>query len=105
MRVITFLFTFILFIISSLASPLQLGYGKHAFLQNTSFNLWCLNQHVTLHRIDSNSHFSGGVYNSPEANAYWARRFGGVFGENLSGLAALQANIDAQAYSNRGHSP
>jgi len=73
MRVITFLFTFSLFIISSLASPLQLGYG--------------------------------GVYSSPEANAYWARRFGGVFGENLSGLAALQANIDAQAYSNRGHSP
>jgi len=73
MRVITFLFTYILFIISSLASPLQLGYG--------------------------------GVYNSPEANAYWARRFSGVFGENLSGLAALQANIDAQADAHRGHSP
>ena len=29
MRVITFLFTYILFIISSLASPLQLGYGKN----------------------------------------------------------------------------
>jgi len=49
--------------------------------------------------------FSGGVYNSPEANAYWARRFSGVFGENLSGLAALQANIDAQADAHRGHSP
>ena len=103
MRVITFFFTFTLFIISSLASPLQLGYGKHVFLQNLSFNLRFLS--VTLHRIDSNFCFSGGVYNSPEANAYWARRFGGVFGENLSGLAALQANIDAQAYSNRGHSP
>ena len=49
--------------------------------------------------------FSGGVYNSPEANAYWARRFGGAFGENLSGLAALQAKIDAQASANRGHLP
>ena len=29
MRVITFLFTYILFIISSLASPLQLGYGNN----------------------------------------------------------------------------
>merc|ERR1711976_122471 len=71
MRVITFLFTFILCIISSLASPLQLGYG--------------------------------GVYNSPAASAYWARRFGGIFGENLSGLAALQANIDTQGVPNNGH--
>ena len=60
---------------------------------------------LNVHRIDSNFCFSGGVYNSPEANAYWARRFGGIFGENLSGLAALQANIDAQAYTNRGHAP
>ena len=46
--------------------------------------------------------FSGGVYNSPEANEYWARRFGFLgFGENLRGLAALQANINAQAFANR----
>ena len=73
MRVFSILFTFILFIISSLGSPLDLGYG--------------------------------GVYNSPEANAYWARRFGGIFGDNLSGLASLQASIDAQALANRGHLP
>ena len=33
----------------------------------------------------------GGVYNSPEANAYWARRFGSLFGGSSSGgLRQLQ---------------
>ena len=36
----------------------------------------------------------GGVYNSPEANLYWARRFPGLFGGSsaggMGGLRALQ---------------
>ena len=48
---------------------------------------------------------AGGVYNSPAANEYWARRFGGIFGDNFRGLAALQANINAQAHANRAVIP
>ena len=33
----------------------------------------------------------GGVYNSPEANAYWARRFGGLFGGSSSRASSLRA--------------
>merc|ERR1712029_45157 len=73
MRCFAVLFSVLLFIISTMGSPLQGGYG--------------------------------GVYNSPEANAYWARRFGGIFGDNLRGLAAVQANIDNQALANRGLIP
>merc|ERR1712242_479054 len=73
LRSIFVLFTVLLFIISSLASPLDLGLG--------------------------------GVYNSPAANEYWARRFGGIFGDNFRGLAALQANINAQAHANRAVIP
>ena len=32
---------------------------------------------------------TGGVFNSPEANNYWARRFGNGFG-GFTGLRALQ---------------
>jgi len=49
----------------------------------------------------------GGVYNSPEANAYWARRFGSLFGGSSSGgggLRQLQERINQSAYSNRGFS-
>ena len=49
--------------------------------------------------------FPGGVYNSPEANAYWARRFGGIFGSNLQGLRSLQADIDSAALANRARRP
>ena len=52
-----------------------------------------------------NNFISGGVYNSPEANAYWARRFGGIFGSNLQGLRSLQADIDAAALANRARRP
>jgi len=41
----------------------------------------------------------GGVYDSPEANAYWARRFGG-FG-HFSRLVALQEGINAAAARGR----
>merc|ERR1712142_1297949 len=44
----------------------------------------------------------GGVYNSPEANAYWARRFGSLFGGSSSGgLRQLQERINQSAYANR----
>merc|ERR1712165_138841 len=46
----------------------------------------------------------GGVYNSPEANAYWARRFGGLFG-NQGGLRAVMESINSQARSNRAGIP
>ena len=38
----------------------------------------------------------GGVYNNPEANAYWARRFPGLFGgaSRMSSLRALQVQLD-----------
>jgi len=43
----------------------------------------------------------GGVYNSPEANLYWARRFPGLFGGSsaggMGGLRALQESINAGA--------
>jgi len=43
----------------------------------------------------------GGVYNSPEANLYWARRFPGLFGGasagGMGGLRALQESINAGA--------
>merc|ERR1712026_542557 len=42
----------------------------------------------------------GGVYNSPEANAYWARRFGSLFGGG-GGLRQLQESINQSALSNR----
>jgi hypothetical protein len=42
----------------------------------------------------------GGVYNSPEANAYWAQRFGGL-GAGWGNFAALQASINAAALSRR----
>ena len=40
----------------------------------------------------------GGVYDSPEANAYWARRFGRGF---FSNLASIQKNINNVAEQNR----
>lgn len=40
----------------------------------------------------------GGVYNSPEANAYWERRFGRGF---FSNLASLQRGIDSAAKLNK----
>ena len=49
----------------------------------------------------------GGVYNSPEANLYWARRFPGLFGGasagGMGGLRALQVincfrRIDFKAF-------
>ena len=40
----------------------------------------------------------GGVYNSPEANAYWERRFGKGFFTNL---AQIQKNINAEAKLNK----
>jgi len=42
----------------------------------------------------------GGVYNSPAANAYWARRFPGLGGQ-ASSLRALQERINADANSRR----
>lgn len=41
---------------------------------------------------------NGGVYNSPEANAYWERRFGRGF---FSNLASLQRGIDSAAKLNK----
>merc|ERR1712127_143448 len=41
---------------------------------------------------------TGGVYNSTEAQAYWARRFGGGFFGNLR---ALQQGIDSAAAGRR----
>ena len=40
----------------------------------------------------------GGVFNSPEANAYWERRFGRGFFTNL---ASIQKNINSQAKLNK----
>ena len=40
----------------------------------------------------------GGVFNSPEANAYWERRFGRGFFTNL---ASIQKNINNQAKLNK----
>ena len=40
----------------------------------------------------------GGVFNSPEANSYWERRFGRGF---FSNLASIQKNINNQAVSHR----
>ena len=40
----------------------------------------------------------GGVYDSPEANAHWARRFGRGF---FSNLASIQKNINNVAEQNR----
>jgi len=72
MRCFAVLFTVLFFVVLSIASPLDLGYG--------------------------------GVYNSPEANAYWARRFGGIFG-GQSGLRAVMESINSQASSNRAGLP
>jgi len=41
---------------------------------------------------------NGGVFNSPEAQEYWATRFGGGF---FSNLASIQRGIDAQASRQR----
>ena len=51
--------------------------------------------------------FPGGVYNSPEANAYWARRFGfssvgGSEGGLRGGLRLVMERINQQALQNRG---
>ncbi len=40
----------------------------------------------------------GGVYNSPEANAYWERRFGRGF---FSNLASLQRGVNSAAKLNK----
>ena len=40
----------------------------------------------------------GGVYNSPEANAYWAQRFGRGF---FSNLASIQKGINSVAKLNK----
>merc|ERR1712062_833603 len=70
MRCFAVLFTVLCFVVLSIASPLDLGYG--------------------------------GVYDSPEANAYWARRFGGIFGGQV-GLRSIMENINNQA--NRNNRP
>lgn len=43
----------------------------------------------------------GGVYNSPEAQAYWAKRFGFSFGGS-GGIRAIQEKVNSEAASNRG---
>ena len=50
----------------------------------------------------SNFQCLGGVYNSPEANAYWARRFGSLFGGSGSsgGLRQLQVNQILKIHEN-----
>ena len=48
----------------------------------TTTNLFLLTQ--------LNKNILGGVYNSPEANDYWARRFGGLFGGQIGALGSLR---------------
>merc|ERR1739848_78721 len=47
---------------------------------------------------------TGGVFNSPEANAYWARRFGSGFG-GFGGLRSVMESINAAAAANRFSRP
>jgi len=45
---------------------------------------------------------TGGVYNSPAAQAYWARRFGSGF---FGGLRDRQLRINSEAAANRARRP
>jgi hypothetical protein len=66
-------------IISSFAAPLDLGYGN-SIVECLIFKFLNLLYFLT-----------GGVYNSPEANAYWARRFGSLFGGRSGGGSSLRS--------------
>jgi len=47
----------------------------------------------------------GGVYDSPAAQAYWARRFPWLSSGRASGLRALQEGINAGARARSGGIP
>merc|ERR1712083_1149447 len=87
----------------SSVAPLQLPHTSHITYHKMHLRLVLLVALLLLGTCISSPVLSGtgGVFNSPEANAYWARRFGRGFG----GLRSVMESINAAAAANRFSRP